>query len=462
MISMTVENITYPIPVDEEKRLEELLSYNILDTTPEKKFDDLVKLASQLCETPISLISLIDANRQWFKAKQGLEVNETSRELAFCAHAIMGDKPFIIQDATKDDRFANNELVTGTPNIRFYAGIPLKSPNGFNLGTLCVIDQKPRSLDDKQLFALQTLANQVISQMELATKAQELQEAFSSARKQKIELEKTIRELHRTQNQLIESEKMAGLSQFTAGIAHEINNPVNFISAGAQALQEIIQALIQILVKYEELKDCDSQARKEILNEISKIKMGLETSELIDDANDMMSDIQNGVKRTNEILTSLLEFANNDNENNELLNINTGIRAGLMLYKNDFLEKRITVETNFDENIPPIEGYKYLLNRVFMNLMNNAIDAVEKDGKITISTESHTHEVKFIIEDDGCGIPQQALPKIFDPFFTTKSIGKGAGLGLAVCYGIITKHNGSILIESTEGEGTKVIISLPK
>ena len=152
-----------PIPYNELNRLKALKNYNILDTVNERDFDRFTELASIICEVPISLISLLDEKRQWFKSKVGIEVNETSRSLAFCQYAIMSDELFEVQDATKDIRFSDNPLVKEDPLIKFYAGWPLIDPNGFALGTLCVIDRVPKKLTDLQSRALKLLSEEVIS-----------------------------------------------------------------------------------------------------------------------------------------------------------------------------------------------------------------------------------------------------------------------------------------------------------
>ena len=162
------------IPSDEEERLSRLYSYAILDTLDEQEYDDIARLVAQICETPMANISFVDRHRQWFKAVVGLEERETSRDVAFCGHTILGKELFTVEDATEDERFHDNPLVTDDPNIRFYAGMPLVTPDGHQLGALCAIDSKPRRLTEAQRTALQVLSRHVVDLLELRVRNREL------------------------------------------------------------------------------------------------------------------------------------------------------------------------------------------------------------------------------------------------------------------------------------------------
>jgi diguanylate cyclase (GGDEF)-like protein/PAS domain S-box-containing protein len=168
-----------PFPTSEAERLDALRSLDLLDTPPEPAFDDLTRLAAFVCGTPIALISLVDPCRQWFKARVGLDATETHRDIAFCSHAILQDDLFVVPDATEDARFKDNPLVTGEPNIRFYAGMPLTGPEGHNLGTLCVIDRVPRMLSPQQQDALRVLARQVTAQFGLRQQVEQMKSVIA-------------------------------------------------------------------------------------------------------------------------------------------------------------------------------------------------------------------------------------------------------------------------------------------
>lgn len=181
-------------PPNEKQRLETLWGYEILDTEPEAAFDDLTFLASYVCQTPVALISLVDADRQWFKSKVGVSVLETSRDIAFCASAILQPDLFIVRDASQDERYADNPLVVAEPKIRFYAGAPLMT-HGQALGTLCVVDREPRELRPEQLDALRALSRQVVAQLDLRRNLQQLELALKTRDRIEAEKERSLREL---------------------------------------------------------------------------------------------------------------------------------------------------------------------------------------------------------------------------------------------------------------------------
>ena len=196
-----------PVPKNEKKRLNVLWQYDVLDTVPEEVFDDLTDLAAHICETPIALISLVDEDRQWFKSKIGMTISETSRDISFCAHAITSDGLLIVPDAAKDERFKDNPLVAGGQKIRFYAGAPLVTPDGHALGTLCVLDKKPRILRSEQQQALRVLAHHVMTQLELRRHARELAQAHANGDQIKADLARAHAEIMRLRRELDQFKK---------------------------------------------------------------------------------------------------------------------------------------------------------------------------------------------------------------------------------------------------------------
>jgi anti-sigma regulatory factor (Ser/Thr protein kinase) len=226
---------------DEQARLAALRRYRILDTEPEQRFDDLTMLASHICDTPISLITLIDSNRQWFKSKVGLAVPETDRSVAFCAHAIQEPGEIMqVPDATDDERFRDNPFVTGEPNIRFYAGAPLVTPDGHALGTLCVVDVKPRKLTDAQLRALDALRRQAESLLELRRNLDDLAEALSERDRAEAAQAAMVDELRRSLEQV---EKLSGLLPFCSTC--ELNLTIPASPASIPKVSEGVQQLLK-------------------------------------------------------------------------------------------------------------------------------------------------------------------------------------------------------------------------
>lgn len=168
-----------PRPADEAKRLKALERYRILDTAPERDYDDITELARFICKAPIAFLSFVAEARQWFKSRIGVEAEQTSRDVAFCAHTVLGQDMLVVPDALKDARFADGPLTNAEPFIRFYAGMPLVTPDGYSVGALCVVDRQPRELDEPERKALQALARQVVQLLELRRVSSELAGALS-------------------------------------------------------------------------------------------------------------------------------------------------------------------------------------------------------------------------------------------------------------------------------------------
>src|SRR6266404_607294 len=223
---------------NDQARVEALHSYKILDTDPEKAFDDLTVLASHICETPISLISLIDTDRQWFKSRVGVNVTETPRELAFCNKAIQQPDLFVVPDATKDPRFSSNPLVVNDPKIRFYAGAPFTSSGGFPLGTLCVVDIVPRELNADQKNALRALSRQVQAQLELRRNLLELRTALAERDRAEARRDATIVEL---QHALDHVRRLSGLLPACSACKLDMT-----ISADSNAISGVVDGVLQI------------------------------------------------------------------------------------------------------------------------------------------------------------------------------------------------------------------------
>ncbi len=461
-----------PLPANEDDRLRALLRYKVLDSQVEQAFDDLTAIAAHICDTPISLISLIDENRQWFKSKVGLEATETPRELAFCAYTILQpERVLIVPNAEEDERFADNPLVTSDPNIRFYAGAPLVTPDGLAIGTLCAIDNKPRNLSPEQIQALQALSRQVIGQLELRinliklkqniTNREQVEQDLRDTNKQ---LNHTLGKLKQTQVQLIQSEKMSSLGEMVAGIAHEINNPVNFIYANLNYVNTYVSDLLDLLSLYQ-------QHYPNPHCEIKDKETAIEVNFLAEDLPNILSSMNSGAERIQNIVLSLRNFSRLDEAQKKSVDIHQGIDSTLLILQHRFNAtlKRPAIEIIKEYGkLPKVECYAAQLNQVFLNILSNAIDAIEERNiaqsptiriRTDISPENH---LLIMIADNGMGIPEEIQPRIFDPFFTSKPVGKGKGLGLSIAYQVVVKkHNGHLKYRTKVGKGTEFLIEIP-
>ncbi|MEM8526843.1 MAG: ATP-binding protein [Bacteroidota bacterium] len=277
---------------------------------------------------------------------------------------------------------------------------------------------------------------------------------------QKAATEKVLEELKATQSQLIQSEKMASLGQLTAGLAHEINNPVNFIASNVKALKMDFEDLEPLMNRLKNLESADNEAIT--LEEIKKLSKQVQFSLLQSELDEIIKSIDRGVARTTDIIKNLKTFSRKTSGQFALANLNEGLQSTLAILNHEIKEHQINVETQFD-NLPLIHCDISLLNQVFVNILSNAIQAVSETDKpsIKISTKVQEKYVQIKIEDSGMGMDEKTRQKIFEPFFTTKEVGKGTGLGLSISYNIIKQHQGIIEVHSEQGVGTVFTILLP-
>lgn len=269
------------------------------------------------------------------------------------------------------------------------------------------------------------------------------------------DLESTHRQLQETQTQLVAAEKMASLGQLTAGVAHEINNPVNFITGNIEPLKNDVHDLIRILDAYEKaVQNGDTTS----LGKVSALRQELEIDYVKKEIQDLLAGIDEGASRTAEIVRGLRTFARLDEHDRKTFDIIESIDSTLSLLQHKM--DHISIERQYHP-VPDLEGYPGKINQVLMNVLDNAIQAMPEGGKIIINTDAKRDHVEIRIKDNGIGIPDEVKGRIFEPFFTTKDVGDGTGLGLSISHGIIEQHGGKITIESEEGKGTEVIITLP-
>ncbi|MGI9541791.1 MAG: sensor histidine kinase, partial [Cyclobacteriaceae bacterium] len=281
--------------------------------------------------------------------------------------------------------------------------------------------------------------------------------------KQRDRLEEALAELKAAQSQIVQSEKMASLGELTAGIAHEINNPINFVYAGVDGLRASLEGLLKVLDKYTEIDRTGSIGEiRKVLSEVEDIKRQLYYDETKDSVFSVVRAIKEGASRTAEIVKGLRSFTRLDETELKGANIHDGLDNTLILLNPKIDKSLIKVVKKYDPAIPEIECFPSQLNQVFMNILSNATEAIEGKGIIYINTYNRLDTVEVVIRDTGPGMTEEVKSKIFQPFFTTKNPGEGTGLGLSITFGIIDKHQGSIEVDSYPGEGTSFKITLHK
>ena len=394
-------------PENEDERLKNLKSYDILDTLPEKDYDNITVIAAQICNVPVSLITLIDDNRQWFKANHGLCISETPRQKSFCELAMKyEDDIFIINDARLDIRFHDNPLVTTDPKVVFYAGVPLKSKNGLQLGTLSVIDYKPNKLSEGQKKSLVALSDQVMNLLEL--------------RKSKLLLERAMKSLE---------EKNQELERFAYIAAHDLKSPLINISSLAELLRD------------EYKLNLDSE--------------GLKMLELIMSSADSLKGLVDG-------LLSYSRSARFLKDDKSIINLETLKAEVVQLFNSDHSIKMV-----IDSPLTTITINKMAIHHIMMNLVSNAIKYNDKNTvEIEINVQETDLFYEFLITDNGPGIDQAHQNKIFELFTRVASTDKfgqaGSGIGLATVKKIIKKLGGTISVHSELGQGATFSFSIMK
>ena len=280
-------------------------------------------------------------------------------------------------------------------------------------------------------------------------------------------LQNTLKRLEDTQAQMLQSEKMASIGQLAAGVAHEINNPTGFVSSNLKTLSDYQEDLGTLIEKYhrfmDEFERCDSHFTNEQIKTtfeaIKTYEKDIDLDFLLEDIADLIGDCREGTDRIKKIVIDLKDFAHPGEDTIQAIDINRGLESTLNVVNNE-IKYKATVHKDFGV-IPPVKGYPQQLNQVFMNILVNAAQAIDKKGEIHIKTRENNGFIQVRISDTGCGISEKIQTRIFDPFFTTKGVGKGTGLGMNIAYNIVQKHNGSIDVQSTIGRGTTFTICLP-
>ncbi len=395
------------IPLNEKERLAALREYHILDTESEPEFEELTLLASEICQTPISLVTLIDSERQWIKAGTNLPLREISRDIAFCSHTINHPfDPFVIPDMRKDKRFADHPFVTGEPHVVFYTGIPLTNPDGYVLGTLCVLDKQPKTLSKSQIRSLKILAAQIIQLLEL--------------RKANIRL-KSLKEDLESRNE--------ELQQFAYVVSHDIKSPLASIVLTSEMLRENF-------------------------------------GDTIDEGNDQLLKVLNRSSfKIRNLVDSILAYYRAEQAMSEgsetfqlkpfLLSIVEMLKAGQSA---DILIPQDEVKINMN---------KTALEQIFVNLLQNALKYNDKEKpRVVIRFSEDEANYYFVVTDNGKGISAKERQKIFEMFTTRNKRDRfgtqGSLIGLSTVKKLVEKMSGKIEVKSKPGEGSEFSFYIKK
>jgi signal transduction histidine kinase len=395
------------IAIDEEKRILELHSFEILDTARDERFERLTRLAARLFKTPFALISLVDRHRQWFKSTAGLDMWETPRVVSFCTHAIAdADDVFVVENAAEDERFRNNPYVTDEPGIRFYAGAVLKSETGRRLGTLCLMDTKPRQLDEHERILLSELAAVVMDEMLLHKTTMALRQRTEAA-------EAAAR----------------AKGEFLAVMSHELRTPLNAVIGFAECLSsELFGPLGH--ENYAEYAKLIGRGGKHLLDVIGNI---------LD-----MTSAESDTGLTLESVDVL-----------RLLEDTAGVLGPVAE------AKAVTLEVVPARTETHVAGHASAIRKVLVNVVGNAIKYSLDGGTVRLSVTSGAGDTMVRVEDNGIGIAEKDMKRLGEPFFRASaamlaSPVPGTGLGIAISKRLMRKMGGAFAIESQPGKGTAV------
>lgn len=420
-----------PMPQDEAERLASLGSYGILDTDPEESFDRLARLAANLIGTPIALVSLVDETRQWFKARYGLGPRQTPRAFAFCAHTILGTDIMEVEDATRDARFADNPLVTGDPEIRFYAGAPLTDAEGHRLGTLCVIDRAPRRLSQHDRHVLTDLARTVMHLIDLRHAGQQALAEIRARQQVEAELARQITAAEQARAQA--ESALAARSLFLTTMTHELRTPLSAIIGFSG------------LMGGEVLGPVGNASYKEFVENIRS-----SGQHLLDLVNDMLD--------TARIEAGKLDLQPVPTESLTL------VAQIMRLVRGLAFERKVAVTVADGAEWRVVQVDPRAIKQVMLNLLSNAIKFTPAGGTVHVGARVDNDRLVIHVSDNGCGIAAADLERLGRPYEQAGDANSrrvGTGLGLSLSRELVALHGGRLLLESSPGRGTTATLDLP-
>jgi PAS domain S-box-containing protein len=507
-----------PIPPNERERLAALRRARLLDTLPERAFDDLAIIVSAICGTPIGLVTLVDERRQWFKARVGLEEQETSREVAFCAHTILYEQGLEVPDATADPRFAENPLVTGPMNLRFYAGVPLRDPDGYALGAVCALDKRPRTLTGEQRLALQALSRQAADALKLRATARALEQArwqledLLEHTRMLVQILRADGRFHfvnrswrdalgYSEEQLsslrfadvVAVEDQARLSSLLSVETHrEVElrlvtrdgRPLTVAASfshreGGEGEEPLTLGLLRDVTELREVerlkRDFVSTVSHELRTPLTSIRgaLGLlrggiagplpaEAGNLVDIAH---SNSERLIRLVNDILD--MEKLDAGRVELSLREVTAGelVRSALEFIGGMAHEMNVSVQTEVGP-CPPLKVDPERMVQVLGNLLSNAVKFSPTGAPVRLTVGmSPQGQVRFEVRDEGPGIPEGRRQQLFQRFRQLDSADTrkrgGTGLGLAISRALVEQHGGRIGVESTPGAGSTFWVELP-